>query len=474
MSGSPAHVVVIGGGISGLATVAALRRGIGARGLDLRVTLLEAGPRLGGNIRTEHHEGFVIDAGPDSFVALKPEATALCKAVGLGERLIETRAENRRVYIVRDGRLQALPEGLFLGIPVDWGTWIKTPLVSWAGKLRALRDFLPGGLPGDGDVSLGGFLAGRLGTEMVDVVLEPVLGGVYAGDASALSLRATFPQLLQMVEKSGGLFRGARAAAAMRKASPGASRGMFLSLHGGMMELVDALEKAIGPDVVRLSSPVARVARADGGLVVETASGERIAASHVVVATQARVAAELLGPLSGELGEDLAAIPYVSTATVFFAMRRDEVRHPLDASGFVVPRRERRSVIAATWVTSKWPHRAPDGMVLMRAFLGGAGAEGLVDLDDAELVARARADLFELVGATGEPLFTRVHRYVKASPQPVVGHLDRMKRVWAAVGATPGLELVGNVYDGVGIPDSVRVAERAAGRILDAVTPKPA
>lgn len=453
------RTVVIGGGISGLTTAYRLVREKAGE-----VLLLEASPKLGGNIKTERVDGLVLDGGPDSWVAAKPQAAALCRELGLGDRLVGTLPQNRSVYILRRGKLVPMPEGLILGLPTKLRPFLSSELLSWPAKLRVLLE--AGRRKGpEGDPSIAAFLKERFGREMAEVILEPLLGGVFAGDGEKISLAAAFPQLSAMAHQHGSLLRAARGMRRPASAKASSPPSPFLSLRGGMGELVEALERAIGEGVIRKGATVASVQKSERGFAVRLEGGEVIEASDVVVALPAHAAAKILASIDPELSHELYAIPYVSTATVFFAWDRDQVAHALDSTGFLVPIRERKHVMAATFVSSKWPGRAPEGKVLVRAFLGGGHGERVLDGDDERLVSLARAELFPLLGARAEPLLTRVVRFHRASPQPVVGHLERMERIREKLAREPRLSVIGNAYEGVGIPDCVRHAERVAAAI---------
>lgn len=456
-------VVVVGGGVSGLATAHALRT---QHGID--VTLLEAEQRLGGNVRTVRRDGFLMDEGPDSWVANKPHATALCRALGLGDRLIETVLENRRVYVrMADGRLVLLPDGMMLGIPTRIVPLATTPLLSWGGKMRAALDlFLPigyGKKPSeDEDESLGDFVERRLGREVLDKLAAPLLGGLFTGDVSTLSLMGTFPQLAAL-EKQGGLIRGALATARKAQAAqkPGAPKpAPFLTLRGGVGELVDALAARLGSDIV-LGARVESIVREGDGYVVRHTGGEAIRATHVVIGGPAHVASRLTTPLSEDLGRELGDIGYSSAATVFLGYSKKDIEHPLDATGYLVPNKASGEPQASTWVSSKWPFRAPEGDALMRLFFGEAD----VDRTDEDLVERARREVNLTLKVTAEPKLVHIGRFRRASPQPKVGHLARLRRVQAALEAVPRLHVLGSAYDGVGLGDCVRQAETIAAKI---------
>lgn len=443
------RVVVIGGGISGLASAHALLE------RDLDVRLFESSARLGGNVRTVHRDGYLIDEGPDSWVVTKPHATELCKALGLGDRLIETIPDNRRVYMRTERGLIPLPEGLMLGIPTRILPLATTPLLSWKGKARAALDLvLPARRDRDEDESLGAFVERRLGREVLDQLVAPLLGGLYTGDVHELSLRATFPQLAALEEK-GGLIRGALA---MTPNTTTRGSG-FLTLRGGVGELIDALAALLG-DVVRRETPVTRVAREGDEYVVETSAGAH-RADHVVLAGPAHVAARLLADVSDAAANELSHVPYSSASTVFLAYSRGDIPHPLDATGYLVPKKAPGKALASTWVTSKWPFRAPDNKVLMRVFFGAAD----IDRTDDDLITRARDEMRDALRVTATPELVHVARFRCASPQPRVGHPARLERIAAALAEHRGLHAVGSAYDGVGLGDCVRQGQSVADRI---------
>jgi len=459
------RVVVIGGGLSGLAAGYAVIRQANREGRSVRLMLLEASDRLGGSILTERRDGFLVEAGPDSFVVTRPHAQNLCEELGLGPRLIETKPENRRIYVVRRGRLLPVPEGLVLGIPTRIRPFLGSPLLSMRGKLRALRESAKPRVDANGgDISIGEFLERRFGREMFDVILEPLLGGIYAGDPFRLSLRSTFPDWFSLSGRGASLLRTARAER-KSKHTDGAPRSPFRSLVSGMGELIDTLAERVGNGAVRLGTSVRRVERWGGAFRIALADGD-LEADRVVVALPAHAAAAVLATSDGALSRELAGIEYTSTATVCFAYARGQIAHALDAAGFLVPRSEGRKITAGTFISSKWPGRAPEGYALVRAFVGGAHDAATASLPEAELVAVVRGELDGLLGISGEPLFVKVFRYIDASPQPLVGHSDRVARIQARLQSVPGLYVIGNAYDGVGIPDCIRLAERAAAQIV--------
>ncbi|CAN5351552.1 protoporphyrinogen oxidase [soil metagenome] len=458
MSERRAVVVVVGGGITGLTVAYRLRE-------RADVTLLEASPALGGNIATEQRDGFLLDVGPDSWVASKPSAAALVKEVGLEADLIGTNPATRKVYVAHHGELYPLPEGLVLGVPTRIGPMVTTKLFSWLGKARmglepliAARDW---SAP-DSDEAVYDFIARRLGEEAASRLAGPLLGGIFAGDPKRLSVRAAFPQLVEMERKHRSLVRAMRA---MRRVSHGSkAKSAFLSLRGGLGSLVSALAASLG-ERARASASARAIERRGERFVVLTDHGQ-IECDDVVFAVPPRQLAVLAKPF-GALAEDAAAIAVTSSAAVFLAYARDQVSHPLDATGYIVPRSEGLRASASTWVSSKWEGRAPEGKVLLRAFFGGAGYEVDVDRSDDELEALARTEMQKLMGRfTGEPLFRRIARWRSTRGQPYVGHLSRMKTLHEDVRRTPGLHVAGGGYDGHAIPDCIAQANAVAETIL--------
>ena len=459
------RAVMVGAGLSGLVAARSFLAAAKAKGVDAQVTVVEALGRAGGNLMSERHEGFLIDGGPDSWVAAKPQGAALCRELGLGDDLIETISANRRVYVAHRGGLVPLPEGVVLGTPTRLRPMARTPLLSWPGKLRALFDLVLPATEIPEDVSLGELVAARIGREAVTALVEPLLAGIYAGDAWTLSARATFPQLVEMLRRERSLLKAARDAAPKRHGGyvpPSA----FVSLRGGVGQLVDALAASLPAGTVRYSTRVTAVRKgASSPWEVALDTGEVLAADHVVLGVAPTFAASLVREAAPGLSEALDAVPCTSAATVFFAHERRSIPHALDATGFIVPKREGMRILAGTWVSSKWPGRAPEGKVLMRAFLGGVGREASLARPDEELVSEARVDVERLMKFRAEPLFTRVFRFTRTSPLPTVGHLARVARIRAEAANAPGLHPIGSAYDGVGIPDTIKLAD-ATGRAL--------
>jgi oxygen-dependent protoporphyrinogen oxidase len=446
---SPIDVAIVGAGIAGLTAAYELQR----RGLAIRV--LEAAPRTGGVILTERFDGWVVDAGPDSMLVQKPAAVALCRELGIGDRLISTLAP-RTAYVLRDGALHPIVDGSFLGFPVRATALAWSPLLTWSGKLRvACEAVVPRGAPVD-DESIAAFVRRRFGEEALDYIAEPLLAGIHAGDVERLSIRALFPRLWEAERQSGSVLRAFRALQV--RPSP---QGAFVSLPGGLGDLVDALCRALGDDIV-VSSRVGELRRA--GTYVLECVGARVEASAVILAVPAYAAANLLRALDTTLAGLCDGVAYASTATVAFGYRRDQVGRPLAGSGFVVPRVERNPLLAATWVTSKWPGRAPQGHILLRGFLGGGRDPHRLDRSGEELTETARRALEDVLDIQGAPLFSRLYRWSRLSPQYDVGHLQRVAAIDQRTSTIPGLFLTGSGFRAIGIPDCIADGRESAAR----------
>ena len=445
-------VAVIGGGITGLAAAYELQ----LRGVHVR--LIEATPRLGGVILTERIDGWVIDAGPDALLVHKPAAVNLCGELGLADRLMSTQRP-RTAYVLRDGRLCPLAEGTFLGFPVGVGALARSSLFTWTGKLRMACEVAIPRAEAD-DESIGSFVRRRFGREALDYLADPLLAGIHAGDADRLSMRALFPQLVDAEHRSGGVLRSLRTL----RVAP-SERGAFVSLPGGIGELVDRVAAALRPGTVTLASRVTGLHRG-AQFSIESDAGS-LDARAVIVSVPAYAAAGLLRGIDPTLARLCEGVPYASTATVAFGYRRDQIRHPLNGTGFVVPRVERSPLLAATWVTSKWPGRAPDGCALVRAFLGGGRDPHRLEGSDAELIAAARDALTTILDIRGDPVLTRLYRFPRQSPQYEVGHLQRSAAIHQRAASVPGLFLAGSGFRAIGIPDCIADGRATAARATE-------
>lgn len=473
------RVVIIGGGISGLAAAYHLVERTREHHSPPDVLLLEASTRAGGVIRTQRRDDFLLESGPDAFISEKLEALALVRRMGLDKHLIETNSAHRRSFVARGRNLIPVPEGFQLIAPSRFLPFLTSDIFSWAGKARIALDLL---LPrrsqaNDGDdESLASFVRRRLGREALERMAQPMVGGIYTADPELLSLRATMPRFLEMEHKYRSLLRAlwhARRNQTLEEASgtSGARYSLFLSLDRGMQMLVDTLVAHMPASCVRLNT---RAESLDFDAVakrwkIRTNAGELIEADAVCIALPAYAASGLLASLDKQLADELDAIPYASTATVNLAYRRADIPHTLDGFGFVVPFVEHRATLACSFSSVKFAGRAPAGHVLLRAFVGGALQPEMFALDEEVMISAVRKDLRELLGIEQVPLFTLVEKWPRSMAQYHIGHLERVVRIYQRLKAFQTLQLAGNAYGGAGIPDCIRSGEAASEKILRTV-----
>ncbi|MGN6720281.1 MAG: protoporphyrinogen oxidase [Candidatus Binatia bacterium] len=469
------RIAVIGGGIAGLAAAHRVIELAKEKRLSIDLTLLEASPRVGGSIATERVGDFIVEAGPDSFITEKPWALRLCERLGLTSRLISTQPAYQKIYVVRAGKLVALPEGFFLLAPTRFWPFFYSPLFSWRGKLRiAAEFFLPRGNNRQ-DESLGSFVRRRFGVEALERVAQPLIGGIYASDPDRLSLMATMPRFRQMELAKRSIIRTMWSEQRRRsrgESGSGARWSLFVTLAGGMQELVDAITERIPNHAVRLNAAARGLSRDEAKKTWRIAIGDReaISADGVILAVPALQAAEILEPVAGRAAVELKQINYASTATVSLAYHRRDFPRAPDSFGFVVPAVEQRKIMACTFSSLKYPKRAPEDHILLRAFVGGALQPELFAADDPTMVENVRAELRSLLGVLAEPVFIRVWRHPKSMPQYHLGHTARVERIETELRQFPSIALAGSAYHGVGIADCVRTGEDAAERIFVGLT----
>jgi len=468
------HVVIVGGGIVGLATAYYLQEEARAAGLPLTYTLLESDRTLGGKIVTEHVDGFVIEGGPDCFLRRKPWAADLCRRLGLGDELMGTNDARRKVFVLNRGRLTPLPDGVMLIVPTRITPFLTSPLISWPGKVRMGLDLFIPPRRDDGDESVASFVRRRLGQEALEKIAEPLMSGIHVSDPERQSLLGTFPRFRDLELRYGSLIRGmlaARRAARTPRSSDSGPSSMFITLREGQGQLIQALEHALTSGQIVTGAQVVGLERGDGaGYTVRTADGDSFKAHAVVLATPAFVSAELVSGLVSSLADALRSIRYVSTAVISLGFRCADVAHPLDGFGFVVPHRERRRVFGCTWTSTKFHHRAPPEALLLRCFVGGPGREEVVGLSDEELIALVRQELGAIMELHARPTLTRIFRWPKANPQYDVGHLDRVREMHALCETQSGLFITGSAFEGVGLPDCVRQGQQAASKVLSYIS----
>ncbi len=465
-------VLIIGGGISGLSAAYYLARA------GIPSTLLERQARLGGVIRTESADGCLLEAGPDSFLAAKPWALELIRQLGLASEVIGSNDHLRKTYVLKNGRLRPLPDGLMLMVPTKILPLLTTRLLSWSTKLQMAREWFRGTpsrrgtgwavrggtaepVPIPGDRSVAAFIRDHFGAEAVDYLAEPLLAGVYGGSPEALSVASVLPRFLELESQYGSLTRGVLAA---RRKAAAEARGLplFQTLKRGLGHLVETLETAARPGMEVLHGAAQAIERSGSGYRVRL-SGNWFAASHIVLACPAYEAAALLTGLDRELADVLASVPYTTSVTISLGYDRAEFSHPLNGFGFLVPRRERRRLVACTWVNTKFSHRVAADKVVLRCFLGDD--EAALGESDEALVAAVREELQRLMGVSTVPLFARIARWPRSMAQYTVGHPQRLACIRARLATLPGLHLAGNAYTGIGIPDCIRTGKLAAQAI---------
>jgi len=457
----PASPIVIGGGISGLSAAYYLAKG------GAKCVLLESRPRLGGVIRTERAEGCLLEAGPDSFLSAKPAALNLIRELGLADQVIGSNDHLRVTFVRKSGRLVPLPDGLMMMVPTKILPLLSTRLVGWGTKLRMGLELLRAPRRRTEDESVADFIVQHYGREAVDYLAEPLLSGIYGGDPGALSVTSVLPRFVELANRYGSLTRGVLAerakAASHRTGAPAAP--LFRTLKGGLGQMVDALVEAIRATAqVRQARPE-RVERASSGFRIKIGD-DWLKTDRLVVATEAHSAATLLAGVDPRLAELLGTVPYSSSMTVALGFDAADFAAPPMGFGFLVPRKERRRLVACTWVGTKFSHRVPEGKIVARCFLGGMEDAGVLEESDDAIVAAVTGELQEIAGITARPRFTRISRWPRSMAQYTVGHPQRLAEMQARAAAIPGLYLAGNAYTGIGIPDCIRMGKAAAEEIL--------
>lgn len=458
----PPRIVVVGGGISGMAAALRLAEG------SVSVTLLESGPRLGGVLDTVERDGCLVEQSADMFTTKAPWALELCRETGYEDQLIQPQPDNRRALLVHRGRLTPVPEGLALLKPVHLGKLLRSPVLSYPGKLRVWAERWVPARGNAEDESLAEFARRRMGREFYERIAQPLIGGIYTADPQRLSMRATMPQFLEMERKYGSLIRAAKAEAEPSDlVASGARYDQFVAPRHGFRHLIDHLGARLPQDSIRTGAAVESVRRDQDQWRISLGTGESLPCDGVLLATPSHVSAELLRSQDEKLAGELAEIPYAGSSVVIAAARRNQFARPLDGFGLVSPLVERRRVLAVSFASLKFAGRAPDDQVLLRAFVGGAVQPELNELDDQQLEELVTAELRELMQMQGDPLWMDVVRWNRAMPQYHVGHVERIERIKQLADQHHGLVLAGAAYRGVGIPFCVRSGRAAADRLLE-------
>lgn len=454
-------IVIIGGGISGLAAAHRLQELLPHAPLKL----LESSERLGGMLQTVRDGEYLIETSADNFITKLPWAESLCERVGLADELLPTEPSLRRALVVRRGRVVPVPEAFVLMSAGRLTPVLRSPVLSFAGKLRlALEPFIPR-RDDAADESVASFACRRLGNEAFQRLVQPLVAGIYTADPEKLSMRATMPQFVENEQQYGSLWRARQIQT--KQTDSGARYSAFVAPRYGVSQLVHAVAQQLPAECVELSARVERIEyRAANRLwCVKQTSGDELSAAAVVVATPVNIAGRLLADVDSELATMLARIELASTSIVVLGVRRDQIKKSIKGFGFVTPQIERRKIIAASFSSTKFPGRAAEDRLLLRVFVGGALQPELASLPDDQLVELARRELSELVGLTGEPELSRVVRWPVSMPQYHVGHVELVDQIEQRVSSIAGLQLAGNAYRGVGIPQCIYSGEQAAEHV---------
>ncbi|RDI47855.1 oxygen-dependent protoporphyrinogen oxidase [Falsibacillus pallidus] len=463
-------VAVIGGGMTGLAAAYYLQKTIKEKKLPIEVVLIEASHRLGGKIQTVYKDGFVIERGPDSFLARKQSASRLAKEVGLEDKLVSNTAG--RSYVMVNEKLHPMPEGAVMGIPTKISPFITTGLFSVPGKMRAAADFVMPRSKEIGDQSLGSFFRRRLGDEVVENLIEPLLSGIYAGDIDKLSLMSTFPQFYEVEQEHRSLIMG------MKKTTPAPTpnknkkkKGMFLTFKSGLQSFVDEIEQQLDKGSVVKGVKVEGIEREEKGYHLQLSSGEELTVDSVIVTTPHHAVQSMFNSLG--FFDPLKSMPATSVATIAMAFPEEAIKRDIDGTGFVVSRNSDYTITACTWTHKKWPHTTPKGKVLLRCYVGRAGDEAVVDLSDEEIEQIVLDDLKKTMDISMKPEFSIVSRWKEAMPQYTVGHKERMQNIYRNIeNELPGVFVAGSSFEGLGLPDCIDQGEAAVAKTLQYLSEK--
>lgn len=481
---SAKKIVIIGGGISGLASAYSIEEEAEKKGKAFSITLLEKNSRIGGNIITEREDNFLIEGGPDCFLSEKPWALRLCEKLGMNDRLLCTNDKYRKTFILWKGHLHELPEGLMLMIPTKMLLLLRSTLISLPGKLRmAMEPFIPR-KKSDKDESLSEFVRRRLGQEVLDKIAAPLVAGVHAEDPDTMSVKSRFPRFVEMEDEYGSLIRGMMAKGGKMRNPPVptfnkggeggilSKRTMFMTLKNGLYNLPDTIVKNLKGTKILTNKEVYKIDKfvsegKENIYKISLKSGEILDADAVILATPSYETARLLSGLNSSISDILNQIPYVSTATVSLCYKKEMIFHPMNGFGFLVPKPENRKITGATWVSRKFSYRAPDDSVLIRCFLGGSHNEELVYLNDRDMIKMVREELMDIMGISAEPILTRIYRWEKAMPQYTVGHEVRLSILDERLSEHPGIFVTGSAYRGSGISECIKDAQITAEKVLN-------
>ncbi len=473
MNPVPLHTAIVGAGITGLSAAFYLQQELQVHGLTQPIAVMEADARIGGKIRTIHHDGFTMEQGPDSFLASKTSALELVRAVGLENRLVHSRAG--RSYVLQNRRLEPIPAGAYMGIPKKLWPLLGTRLISPRDKVRVVRDWFRRQQPLDDDQSLGHFFRHRLGNSVVENLIEPLLSGIYGGNIDQYSLQATLPQYYQTAHaRSGASARVTAARTTGQRTATSANHGPFMTLESGLESLITGVGAQLAPGTIRTNAALKTIQKIGPHYRLVLHDGRTLDARTVILTVPAHTAADLL-PVARNAFLPLLQTPAASVAVVTLAFPREAARINLQGTGFLVPHAAGYNITACTWTHLKWPHTTPDAAVLLRCYVGRSGDDQLADASDDTIVAAALHDLQQILALRGAPIFSQVHRWPRAMPQYTVGHMARVATARRQVAAEyPGVILTGASYGGVGLPDCIQQGKTAAQQAADDVAQRAA
>jgi oxygen-dependent protoporphyrinogen oxidase len=472
---APRRIAVVGGGFSGLAAAHRLLELSEQSERTLDLTVFEAGDRWGGVVETRRVGDYLVELGADMFITNKPAGIGLCRRLDLESQLISTEDRYRSSLVLARGKPVEVPEGFMLLSPAKVWPILTSPIFSWRGKLRmGWERFVPRRANCEEDESLASFVRRRFGSELLDRLVQPLVGGIYTADPETLSLQATLPRFLEMERVHGSLIKASRLEAARKPnaetSGSGARYGMFVSFPGGLQTLVDALtDKLQSRARFRLQTRVTSVRKNEDRWTLGLSDDTEESFNGIISALPAYRTADLCAGFCRELAEEFHRIEYASSAVVISGHSLSDIEHPLDSFGLVIPEIEHRDVLAVSFTSRKFPGRAPEGKVILRTFVGGALQPDKMQLDDGRILELVRRELKEILGVGGQPDFEILARYERAMPQYHVGHLKLVERIERLAAQHPGFDFSGNAYRGVGVPDTIASGEQAAERLFESL-----
>ncbi len=462
-------IAIIGGGITGLAAAYELTQQASQTNTPIDIELFEQAPALGGKFITKKDGPYLIEGGPDCFIVEKPWALQLIKELGLENELLNTSSKTSGTFVLDNNTLHRLPDGVMMMVPTKMLPFLASKLISWPGKIRMACDIFIPRRKESGDETLASFVRRRLGQEALDKMAEPLIGGIHAGNPENMSLLSTFPRFLEMEQDGGslivGMLKRQKKMAEMMKKRPatGPKKTFFISLNDGLGRLVDELAEVIGSEKIHCNRKISQLKPTpEGGWLIEEENHDPTTVDALIVTTETYAAAGMLENELPRLADLLNEIPYVSSATVSMAFPREAIPHSLDAYGFIVPKIANRRIMAVTWSSIKWDHRAPQGMVLLRAFVGGAQRQELAACGDQEMLTMVKEELSAIMGITSPPEKSWIFRWPQGMPQYIMGHLERLEAIDTITKRQKGLYLAGAGYRGIGIPDCINQGRQAA------------